>query len=191
MIDLGGMLLNADKALFIFLNERLANVVFDWTMPVITNDWFLRVLFVLLIVALLIWGKKQGRITAVVCIATLVATDQVSAHLIKPWVSRVRPCHVIPSVHLLVNCSQGLSFPSSHAANSFGQAIALSLEYRKQSWIFYLFASLVSFSRIAVGVHYPSDVLGGAIIGTLCGLVVVLLERIVNWKIAAPLPISS
>jgi undecaprenyl-diphosphatase len=66
---------------------------------------------------------------------------------------------------MLVDCGPGKSFPSSHAVNNFGVATLFSFYYRKWTWAFIGWASLVALSRPAVGVHYPSDILGGAIIG--------------------------
>jgi membrane-associated phospholipid phosphatase len=169
MID---WLVSLDTQLFLFFNTVLANSVFDRVMPIITNDWVLRVVFLIIVVLLLIFGKKQGRIVALLCIVTVVLSDQVSSHLIKPLVARVRPCHVIPDVHLLVACSQGLSFPSSHAANSFAIGTLISLSYRRRIWLYLTIAGIVSYSRIAVGVHYPFDVLAGALVGVLCATAV-------------------
>jgi membrane-associated phospholipid phosphatase len=169
MID---WLVNLDTQLFLYLNNVLANPVFDRVMPIITNDWVLRVVFLIIVVLLAIFGKRQGRVVALLCIVTVALSDQVSSHLIKPLITRVRPCHVVSDVHLLVACSQGLSFPSSHAANSFAIATLISLSFRRRIWLYLTIAGVVSYSRIAVGVHYPFDVLAGALVGVLCATVV-------------------
>jgi membrane-associated phospholipid phosphatase len=165
MID---WLVNLDTQLFLFFNNALANSVFDRVMPIITNDWVLRVVLLIIVVLLLIFGKRQGRVVALLCVVTVMLSDQVSSHLIKPLIARVRPCHVVPDVHLLVACSQGLSFPSSHAANSFAIGTLISLSYRRRVWLYLTIAGIISYSRIAVGVHYPFDVLAGALVGVLC-----------------------
>lgn len=167
-----------DTSLFLFLNVKLANPVFDFIMPIITNDWLLRIVFLAMIIYLLVRGKKPGSIAAILCILVLALSDLMSAQIFKPLFERVRPCHVISNVHLLVNCSQGLSFPSSHAVNSFGQAVLLSGMYPRRRIVFLLIAVVVSYSRVAVGVHYPFDVIGGAILGTLSGLVVFFCYRL-------------
>ncbi len=169
MID---WLINLDTQLFLFFNNALANSIFDRVMPIITNDWVLRAVFLIIVVLLLIFGKKQGRVAALLCVVAVVFSDQVSSHLIKPMIARVRPCHIVPDVHLLVACSQGLSFPSSHAANSFATAALISLSYRRQIWLYLTIAAIISYSRIAVGVHYPFDVLAGALVGVLCATAV-------------------
>ncbi len=175
-------LIRIDTALFVFLNSDLANPVFDVVMPIATNQWFLRGVFVMILLWLLIFGKKQGRITALGCILVVALADQLSSGLIKPLVERIRPCHVIEPVHLLVDCSQGLSFPSSHAANSVSLAVYLSLHYPRAVWFLVVFAAIVSYSRIAVGVHYPLDVIAGALVGALCGISVLMGQRWVGNK---------
>ncbi len=175
-------LISIDTALFVFLNSDLANPAFDVVMPIATNQWFLRGVFALILLWLLIFGKKQGRITALGCILVVALADQLSSGLIKPLVERIRPCHVIEPVHLLVDCSQGLSFPSSHAANSVSLAVYLSFKYPRALWFLVAFAAIVSYSRIAVGVHYPLDVITGALVGALCGTVVLTAHRWVSYK---------
>lgn len=177
MID---WLVKLDTQLFLIFNNTLANSVFDGVMPIITNDWVLRVIFFTIVVLLLIFGKKQGRIAAILCIVAVAFSDQVSSHLIKPIVERVRPCHVILDVHLLVACSQGLSFPSSHAANAFATATLISLSYRRQIWLYLSIAAIISYSRIAVGVHYPFDALAGALVGMLCATAVFTAYRCIS-----------
>jgi undecaprenyl-diphosphatase len=100
----------------------------------------------------------------------VVLTDQGSSALLKPLFSRPRPCH-LGEVHLLVRCGAGLSFPSSHAANLFGQALFFGLWRKKYLPYFLSFAFLVGISRIFVGVHYPLDVLGGMFLGAIVGAV--------------------
>lgn len=175
-------LLNADRVLFHFINISLANPVTDFIMPVVTNDWNLRIVLLLIVIALPVFGKREGWITALLCILTVIATDQLSSHLIKHLVERIRPCHILPDVHLLVGCGGGFSFPSSHAANVFGQAAVIGTRHRKVSVPVYIFAALVGYSRIAVGVHYPGDVLGGGLLGIAVGLVIVGITRLIQLR---------
>lgn len=170
-------LVNLDTALMRFLNVTLANPVFDLIMPVITHEWFVRIFFMTFALLAAIFGGKYGRITFLFLILAVVLTDQLTSHLIKPLVGRLRPCKNLDWVHVLINCSSGKSFPSSHAANSFGQAVIWTWRYPKYKWFFILSATIITFSRIAVGVHYPFDVLTGAVLGTLCGLLIFLTVK--------------
>jgi undecaprenyl-diphosphatase len=80
---------------------------------------------------------------------------------------------IVPEIRLLVGCGGGMSFPSSHAVNNIATATLLGWYYpRGRPWMF-LWATVVAISRSFVGLHYPSDVLGGAVLGILIGLFVV------------------
>ena len=91
------------------------------------------------------------------------------AHLISGMWDRPRPFEA-HHVHLFVTASGDPSFPSDHATAAFAIAIALLLRNRRIGWVALTMATVISISRVAVGVHYPSDVLGGAVIGTMAAL---------------------
>lgn len=131
-------------------------------------------------ILLLVLGGRTGRVLALLLAVCLLVTDQVSSHLIKPWVGRDRPCFgVVEGVTALVDQVRSRSFPSSHASNVFGAATLLSLA-RGRWWLWsFLLAALVGVSRIYVGVHYPSDVLAGAVLGIFIGWVI---WRVARWS---------
>ncbi|HLB01237.1 MAG TPA: phosphatase PAP2 family protein, partial [Bacteroidota bacterium] len=107
-------------------------------------------------------------------------SDQVSSSLLKKLIMRPRPCHAIGGlpveehIRLLVDCGGGFSFPSSHAVNNFAAAMLLSHFYPRRRMALFFVAGIVAFSRISVGVHYPSDVLGGMLVGMLVAAVCIL-----------------
>ncbi len=158
-----------DRLVFLFINVHLANPGTDVIMPLITSDTFLRILYGAGIAVLLWRGDKKARWYVLVSLVVLLATDQLASNLLKGIFARPRPCHVLFAVHLLVNCGAGYSMPSSHAANVFGQAVLFSLLFRQLRWYLFSFAALVALSRVFVGVHYPSDILVGAILGAIIG----------------------
>ncbi len=169
-----------DTAIFFFINHTLSNPVFDVLMPFLTDlnkhrPFQIVALFAWL--TLMIKGKKEGRTVGVLLIATIVVSDQFSSSVLKQLIGRIRPCHVLSGVRMLVDCGSGLSFPSSHAVNNFAAATIISYYYRKQKWWWFSFASLIAFTRPYVGVHYPSDIAGGAVIGVGCALAVIY-----SWK---------
>ncbi len=185
-------LTNLDTSLFYFLNGDIANSLFDKVMPFITEpkSWTIAYIFLF---GWLFWkGGKQGRIAAVTLIVAIVLADQLSSSVIKELVQRVRPCKELADVRMLVPCSSGLSFPSSHAANTFAGAVILSYYFRHYTWVYFTAAAAISFSRIYVGVHYPFDVLGGALLGAAIGIGLIMAIRRVPWlngdgkKVKAP-----
>lgn len=195
MID---FLASADQWLLRFINSTLSTPVGDVLWPLITDyDRLLpvRVILVLAWVALLVRGGTRGRTAALLLIPLLLCTDQLSSSIIKPLVARPRPCHLldgrpmVEGLRLLVPCGSGMSFPSSHAVNNFGVATLFARYYPRWIWPLYGWATLVALSRPAVGVHYPSDILGGAAIGTLVGLLLVSLWSVLQRRFLPSLSI--
>jgi undecaprenyl-diphosphatase len=111
-----------------------------------------------------------------VCIAlTILLADQITSTFMKPFFSRLRPTHD-PELENLVHIVNGyrggkFGFASSHAANTFGLAMFVFLLFRNRSkhvaWIF-LWAAVVAYSRIYLGVHYPGDIIVGGFVGMIC-----------------------
>lgn len=162
-------LYHIDVALFHFFNGQLANPVFDAVMPVITNTANLRLVVA---VAVLFWlwkGKNKGRWAVLFALAAWGIADFGNSHWIKPIFARPRPCLTLPDVHLLVGCGMTYSFPSGHAVTTFTIATFLSLVYPRARWVLFSLAGLISYSRIAVGVHYPFDTLAGMVEGAIFG----------------------
>ena len=180
-------LLQIDRQLFRFLNQGLSNPLFDLILPFITDlnrKPVALVAVVLLWLLLLAKGGVRGRLAAILLIPTIVLSDQLNSFWLKFIVERVRPCHELLDVRLLVGCGSGYSFPSSHAVNNFAAALLLSYFLPRWTWAFFTFAGIVAFSRVYVGVHYPSDVVAGAIVGmAIAGVVIVLFEVVESWWI--------
>jgi 3-deoxy-D-manno-octulosonic-acid transferase len=111
-------------------------------------------------------------------------SDLVSSHLLKNLFGRIRPCHVLPDVHLLAGCTSSFSFPSSHAANISSAATVLVGRFPATAFFMVPLALVVSVSRVSVGVHWPSDAIGGIVTGILCGLLALLVAGAAGkrWK---------
>ncbi|MEP0823389.1 MAG: phosphatase PAP2 family protein [Ignavibacterium sp.] len=171
-------LYSIDLGIFYFINHTLQNAVFDAVMPVVTDLNKIPAVLVAvagLLIFLAVRGGATGRSAVIVLIITIAFSDQLNSSWVKHLFERVRPCHVLNDVHLLVSCGSGYAFPSSHAVNNAAGAVVLSFFYRKWTAAFVAFAALVAFSRVYVGVHYPGDVLGGLLLGSACGGLTVLL----------------
>jgi undecaprenyl-diphosphatase len=182
------LLLDLDTALFRFFNITLANPVCDRVMPFVTNGehWLLAIVFA---VVILVHAQRMRSVPMLVGVAIVFATcDQVSAHLLKPLFERVRPCHVVDGVHLLVGCSDSASFPSAHAANSFGCAVFLAWALPRWRWTYFALSALVSLSRVCVGAHYPGDLLGGFCVGALAATVVIFCFEKLDLRSVDGLP---
>lgn len=172
-----------DTALFFFINITIANPLTDLIMPIITDDRLLRVIYATAMLIILWKGNARLRWMVLFSIITLTLADQTSAGLLKGWIGRLRPCHNFDhdSINLLVHCGAGKSMPSAHAANVFAQAVFFSYSDREPRIYLFTFATVVALSRVFVGVHYPGDILVGALIGAIIGLIVILFfNRIKN-----------
>lgn len=179
MMDL---LYSIDLEIFNFVNQTLSNVIFDKFFPFITNvqHWFIA--YIILWFILFFKGGENGKIVAISLIFLVAISDQISSNFLKHSFERIRPCHVLENVHVLIGCPRSFSFPSSHAFNNFSVAVFLYKFYPKLKWIFFTIAFLMALSRVVVGVHYPSDIIAGAVIGSIIGYIFAKIIIIINTK---------
>lgn len=184
---------NIDSDLFLFLNG-LHTSGLDKVMISITQMWVWVPLYLLLIYwAVKQYGKRCWWIFLAVSIVVL-CSDQLSAHVCKPFFQRLRPCYN-SDFQGLIYLPKGLAggkygFVSSHAANTFAVAAFLTFALRKnRNWlglVLYLWAFISSYSRIYLGFHYPGDIVCGALLGILIGLILwkvfqlIVIKRV--WK---------
>ena len=153
-----------DHAAFLFLNGLHVYFLDDFMVLITkTATW---IPFYALLVFFLYkkFGKNIFWVLLIIAL-TITLADQFASSFMKPLVARLRPCNVY-KVHLLVGCGE-FGFISSHAANTFALAFLIA-NFFKKNWIFFgmfLWASIVSYSRIYVGVHYPADLFFGALSG--------------------------
>ncbi len=170
-----------DVQLMYFFNVAVHNPVFDQIMPLFHhgNPW--RIPFLLIALAVLIFGGKRGRWALLGAIVMVGLTDPLSSHVIKPLVGRIRPCNVLPHLWLfkghawlitpdpvVMVYKSSFSFPSSHAANMGGQMLWWAWVYPKMRWVLYSLAVIIGYSRIYDGVHYPIDVFVGFVLAGGC-----------------------
>ena len=165
-------LIQFDRSVFLFFNKTLSNPFFDKIFPIITEpkNWLIVVLIALVFFVIKEKKKALGLIVLVVIAAAL--SDLIAYRILKPLFGRLRPCHpeyFIESGKYLIGMKTSFSFPSNHAMNMFTAATVLSYFYTKYFCYFFGFAVVIGFSRIYVGVHYPLDIIGGAVFGMILG----------------------
>ena len=180
MID---VIINVDKKIFTFFNSSIANPVFDIFFPIITNQdiWIIPILLGIIILS--IKGGAKGRIASIVLIIGVILADYSSAQIIKPYFQRLRPSHdILDQIRLLVPKGGTYGFVSSHAANMYVSATILGYFYSKQKRLFFTIASLVAFSRVYVGVHYPADIVFGGLLGYGLGWITITSWVIIKMK---------
>ena len=176
------LLQEIDTAVFYFINNSLANPVTDSFMAFITNSKNWIILYVIVWFYLVIKGGKKGIVVGILILICILISDQLSSNLIKNYFQRVRPCNTLPHVHLLVGCINSYSFPSSHAVNNFAAATFFTYFYPGYKYVLFIGAFLIAISRVFCGVHYPSDMLVGILIGIIVGLFIIYLWKFINNK---------
>ena len=182
-------LVDIDKQMMLTLNGS-NSLYMDGVMKIYTSTVVWIPVALLLLFVVMKNNSPRGTILSVFAVAlTIVATDQVSSHLIKPLVARLRPCNDPTIMHLIDTFnnyrSAGYSFTSSHACNSFGifAIVSLIVRNRTLSLSLLLWACINSYSRIYLGVHFPGDILCGAIIGSVIGVVIYLIYAFVRKRV--------
>jgi undecaprenyl-diphosphatase len=171
------MLGNLDLAILYFFNHKLANPVLDWFFLFIAESKI--GLAVLLLIAAWVFWKGSLRVRLAILLAALcvILLDPITHYWLKPLFGRLRPCHVLTDLRMLIGCGGKYGMPSNHAVNSFAAMTVLSLFIRKYSAAFLTIAVLIGFSRVYLGRHYPSDVAVGAIVGIAASLAILYLLR--------------
>jgi undecaprenyl-diphosphatase len=159
-----------DEALFLWLNsfhwDILDPIVFQMTKTVVWIPLYLFLIYKIYRVD----PKNSWWVFGGVMLTILIA-DQVTSGLMKPFFERLRPCHDLRwegMMHNYGGCGGLYGFVSSHAANTFGLAVFLNLKLKGKvaglKWL-YLYAFVVSYTRVYLGVHYPWDIALGAVMG--------------------------
>jgi undecaprenyl-diphosphatase len=181
-------LIHLDEQITIAINS-LHSPFFDVLMFNISKTFIWVPFYALLIYFLYRQYGKQIWLKLLFVVLLAFLSDQTSVHLFKNVFERLRPCHsdIAPFLHLVNGkCGGQFGFISSHATNTFALAAFLFFEMRqKYSWVGWLFlwAGIISYSRIYLGVHYFGDVLCGALWGIGIGYFVFRLERVTARKV--------
>lgn len=181
-----------DTQWFLWINSHHTTAL-DWTMWTLSQHWSWAVVIVLVFVLLTL--RKEPRrwwLVAVGVVLCFLLADQGSV-LIKDTVCRLRPCHALEDVRMFrTHCGGQYGFVSSHAANAFAVALFLVLRYwkrLKRQWpllLLIVWALATSYSRAYLGKHYPGDLVCGAILGVVAGLLVWMIINTIEKSFRKP-----
>ena len=166
-----------DQWLFIKVNSGLTSPFLDSFFQFMRYPLNWAPLYLFLFVFAILNFKGKGLWWMLFFVTTVALTDMTGTYVFKHGFERMRPCRdpdFFYHVRLLVNhCSGGSSFVSNHAANHFGLATFFFLTakplFQRWAWIAFAWAGLVAYAQVYVGIHYPSDIVGGALLGMVFG----------------------
>jgi|SRR5436190_2543276 len=171
-------LIKWDRLLLKQINAEWHNSFLDWLLPFLRNADMWTPLYFFLVLLVLTNFRKTGHWWFLFAAITVIASNYVSSDLIKPNFFRLRPCNepaIADWIRILPGFSrpQSSSFTSSHAANHFAMAMFFyaSLKNHIGKWapLFFIWAAAICYAQMYVGVHYPIDIICGAIVGLLIG----------------------
>ena len=170
-----------NNEIFYLINNNLSNPIFDFIMPQITNFGGFGTLLALCILSILIfkyYNKERYLKISKLCLYALLLSG-VIALCLKLSIVEERPFKMLSHVHQLVLPSEPNSFPSGHCSSTFSVVTVLVNQFWQNKMlvaILIIFALVIGFSRIYCGVHYPIDVVVGAIVGILSGALILKLK---------------
>lgn len=173
--------MNLNVDLFYLINNDLANPIFDAIMPHLSDCGGFATLLALCILAILVlrhYKKERYLEIAKMCLYALVLSGIIAACL-KLTFTSPRPFAVLEHVRQLTIPTEPNSFPSGHTSSTMSAVTVLVWMLRENRTVVCLliaFALLIAFSRIYVGVHFPFDVLVGAVVGVVSGVVVLKVK---------------
>ena len=176
-------ILDFDTELFLYLNS-FHNHFWDTIMLMITRKETWVPLYLIIIWFFIKNYQSKSVLILLFLILTVVASDQISV-LIKESVQRLRPVHepaIADMVHNVFRKGGLHGFVSSHATNMFAIFVFTSRIFKNRNYFFLMlfWAVVISYSRIYAGVHYPLDVIGGALLGWLVGVIMYKLMMFIE-----------
>ena len=158
---------NIDFTVLNWLHDSLSCRFLDSTMPVVTRLGSKGIIW--LAIAFVMICTKQYRKCGIIMVISLIAGVVIGNLFLKNIIARPRPCWINEDFHMLIGVPDDYSFPSGHTLSSAACATVLILENSKFAFGAVPLAALIAFSRLYLYVHFPTDVIGGALIGIAIG----------------------
>jgi membrane-associated phospholipid phosphatase len=185
-----------DTDLFIKINRDWASSFFDTVLPIVRDQRTWYPLYALLLVYLVYKLRWKCLPFVLLAAATAGLGDQLSSSLLKELIGRIRPCRAEELEGIMTlrvgYCPRSGSFTSSHAVNHFALAAFFYFGLRnylgKGSLLFFLWAAVICYAQVYVGVHYPGDVAGGSVLGILLGI---FMSRLFRYYFNFGSPLSA
>lgn len=161
--------LDFDKSLFLAINNLPHNIFLDSFFSFFSIIGYWGIVWLVIGVIVFIWEEVRDKKGLIALIIALTISELLVEILFKNLFGRLRPQYNIIETIVIWDLSKSFSFPSGHATVAFAAAYILAKEHKKWRFFYYLLAMLISFSRVYLGKHYPSDVFAGAVLGMCIG----------------------
>lgn len=171
-------ILDIDTALLRLFNLKLTHPLLDRVIPLFSYLDVWTIPLIVLLMFIVIKERLKGVVIVIGLGLTILLSETMSTMVAKELIDRVRPCHVHEWVRLIEGyCPKSPALPSSHATNIVASITFLAFFFPRWLFVMVPLALLVGYSRVYLGVHYPLDVIGGAILGAGCGWAVFMVLK--------------
>ena len=166
-----------DSSILLYIKDNMHGPIMDKIMVISTYLGNGGIIWIMIIVVLMI--NKRYRRIGFMALAALILSTILGDVVLKNVVKRIRPAATIPSINLLIAKPLSYSFPSGHTTSSFAVAGVLARYLKNYAFEFFSLAAMIAFSRLYLYVHYPTDILGGIVLGLICsGIIIFLFDKV-------------
>ena len=166
-----------DSSILLYIKDNMHSPMMDRIMVIITTLGDGGVIWIIIAVPLII--SKKYRKIGFMALGALTLSTILGEEILKHVVQRIRPSADISAANLLISNPLSYSFPSGHTTSSFAVAGVLAKYFKKYALVFFTLAAVIAFSRLYLYVHYPTDVLAGAVLGLICsGIVIYMFNKL-------------
>ena len=170
-----------DANMLFWIQNNIHNIFLDKLMSFVTTLGDIGAIWILISIALLF--SRKYRTIGILTLSVLLLNTILGEGILKNLIHRPRPFNTLEGLDIIVKKPSSYSFPSGHTSSAIAAALMLGHYFKKYRWYIYIFAGLIAFSRIYLLVHYPSDVLGGIVLGAISYIIVKFIyEQYINKK---------